>query len=328
MILKAAASAPGKVILTGEHFVVFREPALVMAINRYVYVNVEERKDTAIYISSSLGFSGIFRGDKFRLETGGTGARRVLEPIKISAESTLNSLNERRGLNIHVTSTLPVAAGLGSSGASAVSTVAAVGKLLEANFTKESIVSLATSAERYVHNNPSGVDQSISTYGGIISYKKGEDILHLKINSTIPIVIGNTSFSRNSGKLVDGVQIRKRRLPEVICLIISAAGKLTTRAIDALKRGDLEELGLLMDINHGLLTALGVSNEALDKLVYAAKRGGALGAKLTGAGGGGCIIALTYLDRREDIAQLISEVGGIPIFAEKVDRGVRSWKVK
>jgi len=326
--MKAAASAPGKVILTGEHFVVYGEPALVMAINRYVQVNVEERSDSAIYISTSLGASGLFEGNEFRPERGGTEARKILEPIRISAEATLKSLGERRGLNIDVASTIPVAVGLGSSGASAVSTVAAVGRLLGADLTRESIINLSTEAERYIHINPSGIDQSISTYGGVLSYKRGEGVSLLKIESVIPLVIGNTGVSRSTGRLVDNVRSRMERLPDVMRPLISVAGKLTTQAIDALRRGDMDELGMLMDINHGLLTTLGVSSEALDRLVYAAKRGGALGAKLTGAGGGGCIVALSRLDLKEAVAQLIYEAGGIPIIVEKVDRGVRSWTVR
>ena len=325
--LKATASAPGKVILIGEHFVVYGETALVMAINRYIQVSVETRTDSIIHISSSLGASGFFEGNKFRSE-GGAGSREILEPIRIAAETTMNSLNERYGLNIEVTSTIPMAVGLGSSGASAVATVAAVGRLLGADLTKELIVDFSTEAERYVHVNPSGVDQSISTYGGVISYTKGGNISYLGLKSMIPIVIGNTGVIRNTGELVDNVRLKVERFSDVMDPLISVAGKLANLAIDALKRGDLDELGLLMDINHGLLTTLGVSSEALDRLVYVAKRGGALGAKLTGAGGGGCIIALSCLDRREAIAQSISEAGGTPIIAEKVDRGVRSWIVK
>lgn len=326
--MKAAASAPGKVILIGEHFVVYGEPALVMAINRYVEVDVEERTDNAIYVSTNLGPSGFFKGDKFRPERGGGEARRMLEPIKISAEETLKSQGERHGLSIEVASTLPVAVGLGSSGASAVATVAAVGRLLGADLARESIISLATEAERYVHVNPSGIDQSISAYGGVLSYRKSEGILRLRIESAVPVVIGNTGVSRNTGKLVDNVWVRVEQVPSVMKPLIEAAGKLTNQAIDALKRGDLEEMGLLMNVNHGLLTALGVSSEELDRLIYAARRGGALGAKLTGAGGGGCMVALTRVERKEAVARSISDAGGAPMIVEKEDQGVRSWIVK
>ena len=325
--MKAAASAPGKVILTGEHFVVHGEPALVMAINRHIEVTAEERTDKAIRVSG-LGYSGLFEEKKFKPERGGEEARRVLEPIKISAEAVLRRQDEKRGLSIEAVSALPVAAGLGSSGASAVSTVAAVGRLLGAELSVEEVIGFATEAERFVHVNPSGIDQSISAYGGVLSYRMDEGVSRLNVESVVPVVIGNTGFGRNTGRLVDGVRVRIECVPGVMRHLIDSAGDVTAEAIDALRRGDMGQLGLLMDVNHGLLVALGVSSEELDKLVYAARRGGALGAKLTGAGGGGCVVALTPLEAKKAVAQSISEAGGTPLLVEKEQQGVRSWMMK
>jgi mevalonate kinase len=102
----------------------------------------------------------------------------------------------------------------------------------------------------------------------------------------------------------------------------------TKAAIETLKREDLEELGFLFNLNHELLSALGVSNEALDKLVYAAQRAGAFGAKLTGAGGGGCMIALVSKDRARSVMTAIEEAGGVPFTVRKDDEGVRAWLVR
>lgn len=194
--------------------------------------------------------------------------------------------------------------------------------------TEESIIDLSTEAERYIHVNPSGIDQSISVCGGVLSYRRSEGIRPIKITSPIPLIISNTRISRNTGKLVDDVRKRVERFPALMQPLIDVAGKLTLQAIAALDKGDLDELGLLMDLNHGLLTTLGVSTVLLDRLVYAAKRGGALGAKLTGAGGGGCIIALSRFEDMETVSQSISEAGGVPIIAENVDEGVHSWLVE
>lgn len=319
------ASAPGKAILIGEHFVVYGEPAVVMAINRDVKVTVEERSDSKLHISSNLGFSGTFIGEKFESEKGELDAAKTLEPIRITAETVFKALKKKCGLNITLNSSLPIAVGLGSSGALAVATVAAVGRLLGADLTREEIVSLSFEAEKYVHINPSGIDQTISTYGGVIVYEKNKGITHLKIEAPIPIVIGNTGIQRNTGKLVDSVRVRREMFPEVMTLLIQTAGQLTRQAISVLKKGDLRQLGELMDINHGLLVAAGVSNEALDRLISVAKKSGALGAKLTGAGGGGCMIALSTMEKREEIAEAIRLAGGIPLIAEKTDEGVTTW---
>ena len=88
--MKASASAPGKVILTGEHFVVYGEPALVMAINRNVHVSVQEKQDDSIRVTSTLGYSGVFKGKKFIHEKGGDETRKILMPIKVSSQAALN----------------------------------------------------------------------------------------------------------------------------------------------------------------------------------------------------------------------------------------------
>ncbi|UCH37238.1 MAG: mevalonate kinase [Candidatus Bathyarchaeota archaeon] len=326
--MKVAAAAPGKVILTGEHFVVYGEPALVMAIDRYVQVTVSFRPDNQVYVISDLGVSGFFEQERFRPEAGGIAAQRILEPIKISAKVTLETLDVKKGLNIEVTSTLPIAVGLGSSSALAVATVAATGRLLGTTFTKDEIIQLSTEAEKYVHINPSGVDQSIAAYGNILSYCKSQGISRIQTDYAIPLVIGNTGIRRNTGQIVDSVSDRGKKLPNIMQSLTSIAGTLTRAAIEAAKQGQLEQLGLLMDINHGLLSAIGVSNEYLERLVYAAKHGGALGAKLTGAGGGGCIIALAHVDRQETVAHAISQSGGTPILVRQAKKGVRAWVVR
>jgi mevalonate kinase len=216
--MKASAVAPGKTILVGEHFVVYGEAAVVMAIDRFVQVTVEGRKDRSLYIASDLGFSGTFFEDEYTAETGDVGGETVLEPIKISAQTVLKAFEKNRGLNISVHSAIPMAVGLGSSGALAVATVAAVGKFLGSDLSEEEIVSLSTEAEKAVHINPSGIDQSISTYGGVIMYKKKEGITRLKTASAIPLVIGNTGIQRNTGTLVDGVRIKRKKFPEIMNL--------------------------------------------------------------------------------------------------------------
>jgi mevalonate kinase len=323
--LKASAFAPGKVILTGEHFVVYGEPALVMAINRNVKVRVQERQDYSIQVTSSLGYSGTFTGTKFIPEKGGNETQKILTPINISAQTVLNYLEEEHGLNIEVESNIPIAVGLGSSGALAVATVAAVGRLFGLDFTEEEIIKLSIEAEKFVHVNPSGIDQTISTTGGIMCYKRDGGASKIDIDVPIPIVIGNTRIKRNTGKIVDNVRFKRERFPHLINPLIHVAGNLTVQVIKALKQGDLNRIGELIDLNHSLLTAIGVSNELLDKLVHVSKQHGALGAKITGAGGGGCIFALSTLNKREAIAKAIHQAGGVPIIAEKVDKGVCSW---
>ena len=320
--MKAFATAPGKIILVGEHFVVHGKSAIVMAINRYVTVMVEGRSDEVIHITSDLGISGQYDQDHFH---GPKEQQKTLDPIKISIQSVLEALSENKGLDVHISSTIPVAVGLGSSGALAVATVAAVGRYYNHEFRAKELLQLSLKAERYVHINPSGVDQAISTYGGVISYNKKIGLTRLEVPSPIPIVIGNTGIERNTGRLVDKVRKLKQQYPQTVDLIFQSAGELSLKAIDALKQSNITSLGNLMDINHGLLMAIGVSHEALDRLVHIAKQNGALGAKLTGAGGGGCMIALVTQEQCDQIAEKLQQGGATSIIAEKVNTGVHSW---
>ncbi|MCJ7608946.1 mevalonate kinase [Candidatus Bathyarchaeota archaeon] len=323
--MKAYASAPGKVILTGEHFVVYGEPALVVALDRRVTVKASERSDVSIRVASDLGISGIFEGASFRAERGGTDSGRFLEPVRIAAEATLFKTGVKKGLNIEVQSDLPLGAGLGSSSATSVATVAAVDKLLDTRLNQGDIAELALAAERFVHVNPSGVDPAVSTHGGLILYKRGEGIKRLQMDTRLPLVIGNTGLTRSTGRLVSLVRERRDRLPDIVDPIIRLAGVLTTIAATALESGDLQKFGELMDLDQGLLAAIGVSNEALDHLIYAARNADALGAKLTGAGGGGCMIALCTGGTQARIADAIRGAGGAPITAETSESGVQAW---
>jgi len=323
--MNATALAPAKVILTGEHFVVYGEPAVVMAIDCYVHVTVSERVDNIIHIVSDLDVSGFYAKSGYDPEKGGVEAEKILRPINIAAQTVLDKLEEKIGLEIKVDSQIPVAAGLGSSGALAVATVAAVGKLLGTDFSKDELVEFSFGAEKFVHSKPSGIDQTISSNGGVIVYQKGKRLDPIEVKSEIPIVIGNTGMPRKTGDLVNAVRRRLNDFPDIIEPIVRAAGSLSTLTVKALLHGNLKRLGELMDVNHGLLSAIGVSNEPLDRLVYAARKAGALGAKLTGAGGGGCMIALSTQEDRKKIADAILRAGGTTIVARKTNTGVQVW---
>lgn len=207
-----------------------------------------------------------------------------------------------------------------------MATIAATAKLLGTKLKKEEICTLAYEVEKLVHKHPSGVDNYISTYGGITIFRRNEKLVPLKINKNLILVIGNTGISRSTGKLVGHVRKMKEAHPTVITPILNAIGQLSVSTAQALQEGNLRKVGELMNVNHGLLSALGVSNEALNHLVYAAREAGALGAKLTGGGGGGCIIALATPDKIKRVAEAIKTAGGTAMVAKKIDRGVEVWK--
>lgn len=319
-----AASAPAKVILFGEHFVVYGEPAVVAAIDRRARVYAELRADKRIHVNSvDLGASGFFDEESFQAERGGKEARWRLEPIRIAVQRVLDLSEAEAGVDVEVHSDIPVASGLGSSAAVAAATATAVSRLLGVEMALEEVFRTAYEVERFVHGTPSGIDPAISTYGGVLLFYKDKDSTPLDVKRDIPLVVGDTGDERSTGEMVARVRERRERYPSVVNPLIEAGGKLVLRAVEALKEGDLDVVGELMNVNHAMLSAVGVSTESLDRLVHAARKAGALGAKLTGAGGGGCMIALAPPDGLERVVSAIEEEGGTTFVGWKTNEGVR-----
>jgi mevalonate kinase len=319
------ASAPAKIILFGEHFVVYGEPAIVLAIDKRAYAKVENRNDKSLYVrSTSLNLAGYFEGSTFKVEQGDAKEARIkFEPVKQAVEKVLEKHGEKTGLNIEINSAVPVGAGLGSSAAVVAASTAAVGALLNVELSKEDIFRITFEAEKVVHGTPSGVDPAISTFGGALLFQVDTGFKPLDVKTSIPLVIGDTGVDRSTRIQVEKVRSIVNKYPRVAEPMMKAAREIVLRAIDAFKENDLETLGALMNVNHALLYGVGVSDESLEWLTNAARKAGALGAKLTGAGGGGCMIALATDDKIEQVLEAIQRAGGRPFIARKTDEGVR-----
>jgi mevalonate kinase len=318
------ASAPAKVILFGEHFVVYGEPAIALAIDKRAYASAQLRKDKRIHINSTdLGVAGTFKGESFLTERGGSKARLKLEPVKNAVQQVLGKAERKAGVDVEINSDIPVSAGLGSSAAVATATVMAVSNLLGIELSRDQIFRMAYEAERLVHGTPSGIDPAVSSYGGTLQFQRGKDFIPLNVKANIPLVVGNTRVERSTGELVATVRLMRERYLYIIDPIIKTGGKIALDAVEALKKGDLPTVGDLMNINHALLCAVGVSHESLERLVFAARKGGAVGAKLTGGGGGGCMIALAEAGKLKRVVKSIERVGGTAFVAQKTDQGVR-----
>jgi mevalonate kinase len=319
------ASAPAKIILLGEHFVVYGEPAIVLAIDKRAYVKAENRTDKRLHIhSTNLNLTGFFDGETFKVEKGDEReARLKFEPIKKTVDKILEKHGQSIGLNIEINSTVPVAAGLGSSAAVVAATTMAIGALLGVQVSKEDVFRVTYEAEKVVHGTPSGIDPAISTFGGALLFQMDTGFKPLEAKTDIPLVIGDTGIQRSTRVQVEKVRNLKDKYPQVMEPMMGAAREIALKAIDTLKEKDLETLGELMNINHGLLYGIGVSDESLEWLINAARKAGALGAKLTGAGGGGCMIALSRNENLEKVSEAIQRAGGRPFIAKKTDEGVR-----
>ena len=319
------ASAPAKIILLGEHFVVYGEPAIVMAIDKRVYARVEKRNDNRLHVRSmDLNLEVFFENDSFRVEQGDLKeAKMKFEPVKQAIEKVMEKHGQHVGLDIEINSTVPVGAGLGSSAAVIAATTAATGAILDVKLSKEDILRITYTAEKIVHGAPSGVDPAISTMGGTMLFQRDTGFKPLEVKTNIPLIIGDTGVERSTRVQVEKVRDLVDKYPRVTEHLMKAAREIVLRAIEALKENDLETLGTMMNINHALLYGIGVSDESLEWLANAARKAGALGAKLTGAGGGGCMIALAREEKLEQVSEAIQRSGGRPFVARKTEEGVR-----
>ena len=198
-----------------------------------------------------------------------------------------------RGFAIRVRSALPRAMGLGSSAAFAVAIVRAFDRLLGLSLGDERVNEIAFDCEKLAHGNPSGVDNTLATFGRPMLFCKGEtfQVEELELQGQPPIVIASGHQPGVTHEQVAGVRARYEAQPAAFAAIFDQIDGLSIAGAKALVAGDYAELGQLMNICHGLLNALGVSTPELERMVEIARDAGAAGAKLTGAGGGGSIVA-------------------------------------
>jgi hydroxymethylglutaryl-CoA reductase len=267
-------NACGKVILLGEHAVVWGAPALAIGIERGARAWVDESSET-----SSL-----------RVRTWNTTvAANGTEPLARAFHDLLEA-SGAASISIEAETTLPPGAGLGCSAALGV----AIARAIDPEATPETISERAMAWERVFHGNPSGVDASVAALGGCVLFKKGGPPFRVHHATRLLVCIGHSGRTSETKKMVELVaRIRGERRAFVDATFAQIAA-LVDEGRAALERGDLAALGTALDENHALLRELTLSTDAIDSMCEAARRAGALGAKLTGAGGGGCVIALVH----------------------------------
>lgn len=308
--MKWCAKAPGKVILVGEHFVVHGAYALVAAIDRGVTATAEP-SDELVIESESLGLTA-------RLPD----APEQLRPLAAVVERLRAG---ESGVRIRVASSLPPGSGLGSSAASAVATAAVTAAAWGRVLSREELVEVAMVAERMVHGRPSGIDVAIATYGGVLLFRPGEKPRPISLQGPVELVVGFSGVGRRTGEMIRRFAERAARNPARFRALVAAASNLSLRAAEQLRDGDLEGLGALFNFFHLALGWFGVSSDRLDAMVEAALDAGALGAKLTGAGGGGCVVALPAPGKGEAVRAALERWG--PTFLVRLPvRGVEVWR--
>ena len=278
------ASAPGKIILFGEHAVVFGRPALA--------VPVTQLQATAEVWPSD--FRGIWidaPNIKLKAELREVPPDHPLAGV-LNIIFTGLEVDPPPALNIRISSTIPVASGLGSGAAVSVALIRALSAYMGKPASDQEVNHLAFEAEKLYHGTPSGIDNTVITYAKPVYFQRGKPIETFKPRQPFTILIGDTGVPAPTRESVADVHRLWELNPRYWEELFTQAGEIATEARHAIEFGRIKELGELMDRNHALLQRMTVSSAELDRLVEEARRAGALGAKLSGGGRGGNMIAL------------------------------------
>lgn len=292
--------AAGKVILLGEHAAVYDRHVLALPLENAVSARIAE---TSSGIRLSIPDWNIEQQLSSNLkEQGGAAAILVL----IMEHFGLSD----RGYDIHVRSRIPIAMGLGSSAALAVAIIRAFDKLVGKDMSDAEVEKLAFECEKISHGTPSGIDNNIATYGEAVLYTKSarSRTTPIKITEVPPIVIASSGIRGNTREQVAGVRARYDKNRELYSTIFDEIDEISEAGATALTNRDYEQLGSMMNVCHGFLNAIEVSTPELEKMIAIARHNGAIGAKLTGAGGGGSIVALCP-GKVSDVARALNAAG-------------------
>jgi mevalonate kinase len=311
-------SAPGKIILLGEHAVVYDKLGIASALGRRCYIKISNSQREGIFIESknlnlrkSLDKRGLF--GLFEKVNNLKNKRNFFELEKIYQKNRLvpiflvvGSLAKKCGFkNLKIEIDCQIPKNLGSSSAVFSATALGVSKFFGKELLKEEISALAFEGDVIAHGGiPSGIDNNVVTYGGYLCFKKSEGLKFLNISWKLPLIIVDSGEITQTSKTVALVKKLREKKPKFVNLILEELDKISNEGVEALKINDLKGLGNLMLKYYCQLKKLGISTEKLERIVSFAIENGALGAKPTGGWGGGCCLVLV---RGEKEAAILME---------------------
>ena len=306
--MKSIASAPGKVILFGEHFVVYGVKAILCSINKRVTVTAEKTSERKISINSKIG--------KLELEPDKSISEinSPLKPFYYLANKAVE--NKDTGIHIQIDSEIPLGAGLGSSSACCVAGAAAIFKLF-GNISKEEVLKLAIEAERTIFENTSGADCTVCTYGGIMEYDKNKGFKKIEHEPNFQLVIINSNMEHSTQSMVSKVKEFENKNKEEFSKLSNLESKLVEDVLKLVKENKIQEIGQKMNQNQEYLENIGISNNELTSMIKIGQEL-SFGAKITGSGGGGCIFALTNESNLQNILKKFKD-NNYECFSTKID---------
>ena len=310
--MKSIASAPAKIILFGEHFVVHGTKAILAAIDKRVTVTTTFTENKTIKINSELGTIEV------PISSSHEEVKNEFRPFVYLANKIINSDQNVSGLEITIDSDIPIGVGLGSSSACCVAAVASICGLFK-ELSSEEILGMSIEAEKTIFPDTSGADCTVCTYGGMIEYPSIE-----KIDNTfdLNLLIANSMIPHNTKNSVEKVNKFKENDEERFSQLCDLETKLIDEVITTMKNNDGTTLGLKMTENQKYLEEIQISNDTLRDMISSLKEI-SLGTKITGAGDGGCIIALVKDENMDKVTALLPK--DKEYFSAKIDTKGVVW---
>ena len=310
--MKSIASAPGKIILFGEHFVVHGTKAILAAIDKRVTVTSTFTENKTIKVNSQLGTIEVPISSSYEE------VKSEFRPFVYLANKIINSEQNASGLEITIDSDIPIGVGLGSSSACCVAAAASISELFN-ELSSEEILKMSIEAEKTIFPDTSGADCTVCTYGGMIEYPSVE-----KIDNTfdLNLLIANSMIPHNTKNSVEKVNKFKENDEERFSQLCDLETKLIDEVITIMKNIDATTFGLKMSENQKYLEEIQISNDTLRDMISSLKEI-SLGTKITGAGDGGCIIALVKDENMDKVTALLPK--DKEYFSAKIDTKGVVW---
>jgi mevalonate kinase len=306
------ASAPAKIILFGEHAVVYGKPAIAVPVSSLrAYAAIEPSERGLIIASSELD----------KLIPVSIDAQMMDNALALTARLVLQKLDAAPpDVTIRLHSDIPIASGLGSGAAVSTALARGLAAAMSASLDDAALNALIYEVEKVYHGTPSGIDNTVVVYERPVYFVREQPIETLTIAKPFTLVIGDTGKSASTRVAVEAVRVLYSADPGRIQPILDEIGDLVSEARMSIENGQPEALGSLMSRNHTLLQKLTVSSPELDRLVEAAAGAGALGAKLSGGGRGGNMIALVVPDSAAQVEAALVAAGAARVFSTVVER--------
>jgi mevalonate kinase len=310
------ASAPGKAILFGEHAVVYGRPAIAVPVTQ---VQVK-----ASVLADPLGPPGRVHIQAVDIQLDGILADLPADhPIALAVQGVKQALKADHlpALHLRISSTIPVAAGLGSGAAVSVAIVRALSAFLGHPLPDEAVSALAFEVEKKHHGTPSGIDNTVVTYARPVFFTRGQPFEILQPAEAFTLIIADSGIKSPTHLAVGAVREAWQADSDRYNALFDAIGQVSKQARQLINQGPVLGLGPLMTQNHHLLQQVGVSSAELDFLVETAMQAGAKGAKLSGAGRGGNMIALAAAENAEKISAELASAGAKRVIISRVNPG-------